>query len=309
MMQQSVSDIPISDAHEHSLRKIARLAFLLAAFAAAGWLLSNEWNAILTGLATANLALIALALLAAISNVILTGLYWRTLLMYAPIQPSIRSSARIFFIGQIGKYLPGTVWSFLASSELAKQAGFPRATTISSFVLALIIGLVTGAAIAALTLTQIFDDNLPILPFIIGISILVLLGLRQDVRAFVLRLAKIDFPIPISTLCLSGIIAVLAWGLAGVHVLLLANAVEAGLDWTALPQLTGAYAFAWVAGFAVVIAPAGLGAREGALLVTLSLTMGLPEATIVVLLSRLVVTIADFCCAGAAMLISDPKAS
>jgi uncharacterized membrane protein YbhN (UPF0104 family) len=53
----------------------------------------------------------------------------------------------------------------------------------------------------------------------------------------------------------------------------------------------GAFAAAWVAGFVVLIAPAGAGAREAALLALLPLAAG--DALAVVVISRVLLTAAD----------------
>lgn len=282
-------------------KSIARSVFVLAALAAAALLISSEWNGISAALIDAEIGLIALALLAAIANVVLTGLSWRALLLHAPITLTARQSAHIFFLGQIGKYLPGSLWSFLASGELAKRAGFPRTTAMSSLFLALLIGMGSGVIIALLLVPQSLGyvpESWVVWTFAAALFALIAL---PRLRAVLLKLARIDFPVPLTALTTSLALALVAWIFAGVQIVLLSKAIGAGLGWPDLLQATGAYAFAWVAGFLVVIAPAGLGAREGGLIAALTLSIGLAEASAIVLLSRLVVTTADFVCAGIAV--------
>jgi uncharacterized membrane protein YbhN (UPF0104 family) len=286
-----------------------RLLFLAACVVAAALLLAQQWDKITASLIRADLGLIALALLAAMVNVAMTGLSWRALLTHAPVQLSPGASARIFFLGQIGKYLPGTVWSFLASGELASRVGFPRGAAMASLALALIIGVGSGVLVAVMLVPQAVG-LFPQSPLIwIAGAALALLCLLPPVRRTLLRIARIDFPVPLSSLIASGALALLAWVFAGAQIVLLSQAIGASLGWSDLLQTTGAYAFAWIAGFLVFFAPAGLGAREGGLLAVLTVTMGLAEATIIVLLSRLVVTLADFACAGIAALIPAPSAA
>ena len=61
-------------------------------------------------------------------------------------------------------------------------------------------------------------------------------------------------------------------------------------------------ALAWLAGLVVVVAPAGAGAREGALVAVLATVMPTTAGLVVALLARLVVTSADLVLAGAAAL-------
>jgi uncharacterized membrane protein YbhN (UPF0104 family) len=89
------------------------------------------------------------------------------------------------------------------------------------------------------------------------------------------------------------------WVSYGVHLTLLAHPLASAGH--RLPLLaTGAYALAWVVGFVVVIAPAGVGAREGMLVVALAPAMSASAATAVALVSRLVMTAGDFAWAAVA---------
>jgi len=38
----------------------------------------------------------------------------------------IALGSRIFFVGQLGKYLPGSLWALLVQMELSRKAGIPR---------------------------------------------------------------------------------------------------------------------------------------------------------------------------------------
>jgi uncharacterized membrane protein YbhN (UPF0104 family) len=66
---------------------------------------------------------------------------------------------------------------------------------------------------------------------------------------------------------------------------------------------TGAYALAWVVGFLIVVAPAGVGAREGMLVVALAPAMSASTATALALVSRLVMTAGDFVWAAIAVAV------
>ena len=48
---------------------------------------------------------------------------------------------RIYFIGQLGKYLPGSVWPILAQMELGTAYRVPRARSATTAVLAMMMGL------------------------------------------------------------------------------------------------------------------------------------------------------------------------
>jgi uncharacterized membrane protein YbhN (UPF0104 family) len=87
--------------------------------------------------------------------------------------------------------------------------------------------------------------------------------------------------------------AVLGWGLYGVHLWLLVLAVPGHHGEGLLPRSIGAFALAWTVGFLVVIAPAGAGAREAALVVLLDPVLPPGGALAVAVVSRLLLSAGD----------------
>ena len=62
------------------------------------------------------------------------------------------AAARVLFIGQLGKYLPGSVWPVLAQMELGTVYRVPRHRSASASVLAMLASLLTALLVAAVTL-------------------------------------------------------------------------------------------------------------------------------------------------------------
>ena len=83
------------------------------------------------------------------------------------------------------------------------------------------------------------------------------------------------------------------WAAYGVHLLLLLRGrpLEQGPSLTLLSL--GGYALAWTVGFLVVVAPAGGGAREVALVVALAPVLDRAGAVAVALVSRVLMTVGD----------------
>ncbi len=87
--------------------------------------------------------------------------------------------------------------------------------------------------------------------------------------------------------------ALVMWACYGVHLLVLVR-TQPRDDGPDLLLLTlGGYALAWVVGFVVLVAPAGGGLREVALVVVLAPVLTEPRALAVALLSRVVMTAGD----------------
>ena len=51
---------------------------------------------------------------------------WQTLLAGLGSPLPVPAAGRILFIGQLGKYIPGSVWPILAQMELGARAKVPR---------------------------------------------------------------------------------------------------------------------------------------------------------------------------------------
>ena len=65
-----------------------------------------------------------------------TMLVWRALMAGVGSPLSVGVASRVLFIGQLGKYLPGSVWPVLAQMELASDHKVPRARTAAASVTA-----------------------------------------------------------------------------------------------------------------------------------------------------------------------------
>ena len=92
------------------------------------------------------------------------------------------------------------------------------------------------------------------------------------------------------------------WIALGAQAWLLLRVLSPGTDglW---PLATGAFALAWLVGFLVVFAPAGVGPREAAFVVLLAAVATRPEALALALMSRFAMTLADAIGLGGGLLV------
>ena len=54
-----------------------------------------------------------------------------------------------FFVGQLGKYVPGGIWPIVGQAELAARDGVTRSTAYRSTALSMVATLLGAAAVAA----------------------------------------------------------------------------------------------------------------------------------------------------------------
>jgi uncharacterized membrane protein YbhN (UPF0104 family) len=214
----------------------------------------------------------------------------------------------VFFVGQLGKYVPGSVFAVAAQMELGRARGVPRSAVGTAALVSMGIGLVMTVltAAAALALTNVealrqFGWLLAVLP--VGLVVLA----PPVLTAVVDRLLRLLRRAPLAApLTLRGVLHAAAWALLtagafGTHVWLLVVPQQTGGSVGVFLLSVGTTSLAWAAGFLFVIAPAGAGVRELALVVGLSPVLDTPAALAVAVLSRVLVTLGDLVCGAAAL--------
>lgn len=292
------------------LRNVVGLAFV----GALGWVLADQWQDIRPLLGQISAVATLGAGLAVLAGIFATFLCWRALLAGLGYRPPMAGAMRIFFVGQLGKYLPGSVWPVMAQMEIGRDYRVPPRASGAAVVLFMLVVVGTGLMVAVPTLPLLagaFDRywwTLLVLPVALVLAVPAVLN---RLIGAVLRLAGRDpMPQPLSAATLGRAAAwsLLAWLAYGLHLWLLAAPLESAVEVSAsgagsLLVLTGAFAAAWTIGFLVVVAPAGAGAREATLILLLVGLFPTPQATLLALLSRLLFTLGDLVwCAPALVL-------
>lgn len=287
-------------------------ALVAAVVVAALLALVASWEGVGGVLAQARPGWLAVALLLGVGNVLGTGVAWRAALGALGSSVPLRPALVIFSVGQLGKYLPGSIWPVLVQAELTGRRGVPRSRVVVAGLLALaqaaLVALLVGlAAVPALT------PDAPRGVVLGAAAVLVLAGAAlgtspRVVGAAVSLLLRVTRrPLLPAPLTRRGLAGVLVWGL--VAMLLLAAhaaalAVGLGLSWSTAVVVGSAMALAQVAGLLAVPVPAGLGVREAVLVAVVAPVASAQVGIAVAVLSRLLMTLADLGTALAARLVA-----
>jgi uncharacterized membrane protein YbhN (UPF0104 family) len=281
-------------------RTALRVAFLAVALLLIGLWINDRSAQLGAAFQRTGVTAIALSTLAALAGLLASSFCWRSLLAALGSPMPLRLSLHVFFVGQIGKYLPGNVFAVAAQAELARDHGVPRSRIVTAGLVFLGVLTATGLLVAAAVLPFASPDVLRsygwvLLGLPIGVVVLAPPVLDRLVR-FALRTLR--RPLPDRPLDGRQVLAAVGWALVmwgcyGLHLmpLVLAQPHDSGRH--LLLVSTGGYALAWTAGFLFVVAPAGAGVREAILVLALAGIARQPEATAVALLSRGVQTLGD----------------
>lgn len=295
----------------------ARLALLALVCACAVPVLRAHWVDAREAVAALPLWVLPVAVVAGMAGLTAQMLGWRALLAGLGSPLPRRVAARVMFVGQLGKYLPGSVWAFVAQVELARDRKVPRSRGAAATLLAVAVTVATGLAVSAFALPLTSVEAARRWWWALLLAPLLLAALHPRVVGWGIRLAARPFarfrevaeagPLDIGGRAIAAAVgwSLVAWVPLGLHVWVLTWAVG-GDPVASVGPAVGAYALAWSLGLLVVFAPAGIGVREAVLVVALAPVVDAGAALVVAVLSRLVMTVADLAWAGIGLGLSRP---
>jgi len=223
---------------------------------------------------------------------------------------SFRAGLKPFFYTLLGRYVPGRFAVVVGKIYLYERRGVPRlaaalAVTYEN-VFAAVGGVAAALALAAVLLTDAF--SWPALGFgaaaVSALAILIQPAVLARLLAWPLKKMRLGKFGPAMLIGRGGSLA-FALGYAAYCVLLgfffaLFAAAFVPLDFGAAVNAGAAYVAAAVLGYVAVIAPSGLGVREGLLVLLLRRYMPAGEAAFLAVASRLAAVAAELILASAA---------
>jgi uncharacterized membrane protein YbhN (UPF0104 family) len=293
---------------------VARIGFALLAVGLAAWAIVSRRDQVVDALLRMQGRWLLVAGLATLANLVLTGLAWRAVLADLGSRLPSAVAARVFFVGQIGKYVPGSLWPVVVQAELGHDHGVARRrSAAATFVLILLSAFsALVVVLASLPLVPAVAENgfgwmLPlVVPLLVVLHPRVLGRLLDRVLRLAGRPPLGEWTSTRGTAVALGW-ALASWAAAGLQVFCLSISMGAPRTWNTLALTTGGYALAWAVGLVVVVAPAGAGARELALAALLSRVLDAGAVVVVVLLSRVLFTGADLALAGLGLGVGKPR--
>ncbi|MER7442014.1 lysylphosphatidylglycerol synthase transmembrane domain-containing protein [Micromonospora avicenniae] len=300
-----------------------RVVVIVAIAVGMAWSVISQWPQVREtwlGLAWPS---VVLAVLAVLGGMFANSMAWRAAAQDLEHRVSVPAALRILMVGQLGKYIPGSVWAYVLQMELGRRAGLPRARAFLATLVALGLGVVAALGVGLLSLPSLLDATAdsgaeyaePVRVALYIVAVLFPIALVCAIPAVLTRLIQIVLKLlrrpPLQhKLTLPGVLRVVGWSalgyaLFGVHLWLLANA-QAAPGVGGLLRSIGSFAIAMTVGMFAFLSPSGLGVREAVLVATMAPFLagagGIGAATGIALASRLIFTVADLLAAGIAAL-------
>ena len=277
-----------------SSRKLISGALLLAAVLFAVWTLQQNWDDVRSDLARLSVLDIVAAAAAYAGSLLLLWRSWANVLSGIGADHVERhDSLTIFFAGQLGKYVPGSVWPIVIQSQLGRRNGIAPSMMVNAYALFASLLCGTGAALGVLALFGPGVDvaaGLVLVAAVAGVALVVATihdhGLVRLISWVLARIGRRSTNLRLETP--AGLRSVAwatgSWLLLGVHIFALARPLGATAG--DLGLIIGGFALAFVAGLVVVPLPAGAGVREAVLVLTIGAALGEPAAIAIALISR-----------------------
>lgn len=257
------------------------------------------------------LAGLTIALSCYLLTYLLTSKSWQLMLRLMDVVLGFKDVLQIVTIAQFGKYIPGNVGQHIGRIVLAKRSGIDSARTITSILLETLL-LVVAACVCSLaalellpSISMMYGKSVQKSFAVLGVALLVcaFIGivapwsrrrLRHATEKFKTLITKRGIWLSARTLA----VHVMSFVLGAASLTFIVFAMGSGAQPPHL-SLFGIYAIAWLIGFVVPGAPAGLGIREALLVFGLTPLYGAEVAATSTALFRLVTVLGD----GVALLL------
>lgn len=201
------------------------------------------------------------------------------------------AAVRVYMVANLGRYVPGKVWQIAGLAMLGRQVGVPPPVAAGAAVAGQGISLVAATLVGFGTL---FGGSGPLAGWggwvggALAAALVLVLAAPKVFRAFVgtfFRLARREPPEELSGVhAFRWLVAfVLNWVVYGLAFQFFVASF--GFGGPVLP-VVAAFPAAYVLGYLMIFAPAGIGVREGFLVIFLAPYMGVGEAGVLAALAR-----------------------
>ena len=229
---------------------------------------------------------------------------WRRVLGAWDSHLPFMQAARIWFLSNLGKYVPGNIWSLTAMGVMARKRGLSGLAAAGSSVIMQMVSLVTGTAIVMVSGAKLLGQ-----PLLVGAAVLVLAIVLLSAPRFLPPLAvwvgtmigkDIAPPsVPATSIWTAALANTLSWLLYGLAFQFFVRGLL-GAAPGEISSYVAVYTAAYILGFISPIAPAGLGVREFTLAAFMT-QLGLAnevDAALVAIAARLWLTIVELVPSG-----------
>lgn len=286
------------------LLDVLRIGFLLLILVVVAIALWSNWAEVRDDLRRLGPVTLLVATGLALLSPFFTVLGWRVLMADLGSRLHIAPASGVFFVGQLGKYLPGSVWSVVVQTDMAARLGVPRRRTAVVGLLCIAVSALTGMIAGLPALPVLLTRGDAVIPWWSLLLIIGVLGvllwpplLNWGIRTLLRLLGRdpLEHDLTHVAVGLSSLWFTSSWLTGGLAVWVMARNVapeDADASRLLLVAVSGYLLAAGIGMFSIVV-PAGVGVRDGVLALLLATQMPFSAATAVVVVARFLTVLAD----------------
>lgn len=223
------------------------------------------------------------------------------------------SATRIWFVSNLGKYLPGKVWTIAAMGTLAQEEGVSPVAAVGSSLVVQLVNIVTGFGVFVFTGARAMEVSGAAIAAVVVLAgaIAAAPWLLPYAARFASRVSGRPFAephLPPSAIWWAAAGTTLAWVFYGIAFEAFAVALAPTEVHGSIPAWTAVFVGSYVLGFLAVFAPGGIGVREVTMAEALpraGLAFG-PTVALLVVASRVWLTVLEIIPGVLFMMLSPP---
>lgn len=251
------------------LLKIIRTFLLILGLLFIAILIFHSWKEIQHILKETNPELFVLSILCAFTgNLILTILFRNSLRKYG-CEITTCMTNKLFFYGQIAKYVPGKIWSIVFQKSLIEKAGTMRAILFSNIDL-LAISMVINATIALCLILFNISLAFPLLIYVTGVIACIIVSrsrlISKLASAILMKFKQLEKDTPLHKNTLNNMFITICYSATWFSYLIawfLVLSASFGLSIKESSVYIAFLCLSWIIGILAFFVPVGMGVREG----------------------------------------------
>ena len=298
----------LSELKRPRYRRVVSIVIVGVIFFFLARILYRDWTKISTYQWDVNYYLLTLSFILMVASSMVIGLGWNLILRLLGAVVGYRKALKIYLLTELGRYIPGKVWTMVGKVYLLKKEGVSTVKGGTSVVVRLAIHVVSGLLIFFVSLLFWTPAEsvrrVYLLLFLLPVGLLFLhpsvFGRTLNFGLKRLKRNGIKFTLKYEHIILLILFWCGWWVLVGISTYFLIISVYP-LSFVLLPAIVGICAITWLAGFLSFMVPAGLGVIEGMVVLLLGLYLPVHIAILIALLIRVLRTANNVLCAAFAL--------
>lgn len=217
---------------------------------------------------------------------------WRSVIVGWDERLPYGAAARIWTVSNLGRYLPGKVWSVAGLAVLAQRQGVAGWAAVGAAIAMQALAVGSGIAVSAAAVPGTLSGPRLAVAAAIAVATVAALAVPAVVAWLGRTAGRAMRPLPLGTVVFAAAATTMSWVGYGVAFWCLARGTL-GATTLGLAPAIGVFAAGYITGLLALFAPGGVGVREAVLIALLAPSVGSGGAVVLSIASRVLLTLTE----------------